>query len=1113
MESNFSFLKSNKQYSNFAVACMEAESSIAANPYATAILSRRALELAVKWVYVSDSYLQLPYQDNLSSLIHDRTFRDVIPPELFPLIKYTVKLGNIAAHTGNKISREEAVLSLRNLHQFVSWIDYCYSGEFTAGEFSEELLPVGAEQKASPEELAALYEQLGARDRKLKDIVDENEELRAELRKVREQNEKERSFKVDEISEFATRKKYIDIDLKDAGWIFGEDCLEEYELQGMPFGSGIGYADYVLLGKNGKPLAVVEAKRTSKDPREGKQQARLYADCLEKMLGQRPVLFYTNGFEAHIWDDVSYPPRRVSGFYSQDELQLLIDRRTGRIPLKNIRISEAISDRYYQKEAIKAICEAFDGGDRKTLLVMATGSGKTRTVASLVDVLTRHEWVKNALFLADRRPLVRQAKNAFNSNVPNLSLCSLLENRDNPESRMVFSTYPTMMNLIDEAKAEDGKKLFTVGHFDLIIIDESHRSIYKKYQAIFDYFDALLVGLTATPKDDIDKNTYHIFDLENNVPTYAYDLKDAIADQYLVPYNTVESELKFLEQGISYDDLSAAEQEQYEDTFADEEDMPDYISSEQLNEWLFNDDTIDKVLAILMDKGIKVEGGDKLGKTILFAKNHRHAERIVERFDIIYPHYKGDFARVIDNRVNYAQDLIDKFSDAHKMPQIAVSVDMLDTGIDIPEIVNLVFFKKVRSKAKFWQMIGRGTRLCPDLFGTGLDKENFRIFDFCANFEFFRVNERGKEVKNAPSLTEKLFNVKVDLIKELQHIDYQEENYTDYRNGLIGGLVAGIKQLNRDSFKIKQHLRYVDRYGGEEAWTSLGAVDVMEIKEHIAPLIIPSLEDELAKRFDYLMLTVELAKILGKPAVKAKDNIVRTASALSGLGTIPQVLAQKSIIEKIQTDDFWIAADVLEYEQVREALRDLIKFIEKAASKVYYTNFTDEILKIVENEGEYNIYNLQSYKKKVNKYLREHEDNIAIFKLKNNKPITRMDIKALEQILWGEVGSRADYEKDFGDTPLAILVREIVGLDQKAANEAFSEFINDESLDSKQIRFLKTIVDYIVKNGHMLDKSVLQDDPFLSIGSITDVFPMERALKIVSVIDSINRNATEVLGA
>ncbi|HHW61998.1 MAG TPA: DEAD/DEAH box helicase family protein [Syntrophomonadaceae bacterium] len=1113
MSSNFSFLENKDQYKNFSGACMEAEQSISINPAVAALLSRRALELAVKWVYSSDSYLKVPYQDNLSSLIHDRTFKDIITPELFPLIKYVVKLGNIAAHTGSSISREEAVLSLHNLHQFVSWIDYCYSEEYTAAEFREELLPAGQEKHVSSKELETLNDELGLKDKKLKDLVDENEKLRNKLRVVREQNEKTRAFHVDTISEFSTRKKYIDIDLKDAGWFFAEDCLEEFKLTGMPYGSGTGFADYVLLGKNGKPLAVVEAKKTSKDPNEGKQQAKLYADCLEEMFEQRPIIFYTNGFETFLWDDSFYPPRRVSGFYSQDELQLLVDRRTSRIPLDHIHIDDTITDRYYQKEAIKAVCESFTNGDRKALLVMATGSGKTRTVASLVDILTRHEWVKNILFLADRTALVRQAKNAFNNNLPDLSLCNLLDGKDNPESRMVFSTYPTMMNMIDDTKSEDGKKLFTVGHFDLIIIDESHRSIYKKYQAIFDYFDSLLVGLTATPKDDIDKNTYAIFDLENNVPTYAYDLKDAVADGYLVPYNTVETELKFLEKGISYEELTEEEKEQYEETFADEEDLPDFISSEQLNTWLFNDDTIDKVLYTLMDKGIKVEGGDKLGKTIIFAKNHRHAVRIVERFDILFPHYKGEFARVIDNHINYAQDLIDKFSEKDKMPQIAVSVDMLDTGIDIPEVVNLVFFKKVKSKSKFWQMIGRGTRLCPDLFGTGIDKDHFLIFDFCGNFEFFRVNAQGKEVKHITSLTEKIFNIKVDLVKELQNIDYQEEQYISFRDELIKELVAEIKQLNRDNFQVKQHLRFVDRYSVIEAWNNLGIIDVSEIKEHISPLIIPDSEDEMAKRFDYLVFTIELAYLLGKPANRAKDNVVKTAYALSSLSTIPQVLDKKEIIQKVQTDDFWLEADLFEFEMVREALRDLIRFIEGDKRKIYYTNFADEILYIAENPGEYSTQNLQSYRKKVNTYLRENQDHISVYKLKNNVQLSKTDFASLEQILWNEIGTREEYEREFGNTPLTILVRQVVGLDHKAANDAFSEFINDENLDSKQIRFVKTIVDYLVINGHMLDKSVLQEDPFQSIGSITELFPMERAREIVSVIDSINKNAMEFVGA
>ena len=1019
MGSNFTFLQNNGNFSIFTSSCMEAEKSIASSPSACAILSRRALELSVRWLYSSDSSLKVPYQDNLSSLIHDRTFKDVIEPKLFPLIKYVVKLGNVAAHTGNSISRTDAALALHNLHQFVSWLDYCYSDDFTAGEFDESLLPTGSETKVSNEELNKLYNELGENDKKLKDLVSENELLREELRKVRENKVNDLPFNVDTISEFETRKHYIDLDLKDAGWIFGSNCIEEFEVQGMPFGSGTGYVDYVLFGDNGKPLAVVEAKKTSKDPREGQQQAKLYADCLEKRYGQRPVVFYTNGFETHMWDDnlkTGYPPRRVSGFYSIDGLQLMVDRRINRIPLDNIRVKDEISNRYYQKQAIKAVCESFSEGERKALLVMATGSGKTRTVISLVDVLSRHEWVKNVLFLADRTALVKQAKNNFNNLLPNMSLCNLLDSKDSPDARIVFSTYPTMMNAIDETKSKDGKKLFTVGHFDLIVVDESHRSIYKKYQAIFDYFDAFLVGLTATPKDEIDKNTYHIFELESGVPTYAYELGQAINDGFLLNHRKRETVVKFLHEGIAYDDLSDEDKEQYEETF--EDDMPDFISSEKLNTWLFNEDTIDKALSTLMENGIKVSGGDKLGKTIIFAKNHNHAVEIEKRFNKLFKKCSGDFARIIDNKVNYAQDLIDKFSDKNKLPQVAISVDMLDTGIDIPEIVNLVFFKKVMSKSKFWQMIGRGTRLCKDLFGPGMDKERFYIFDFCGNFEFFRINAEGKETGEAQSLTERIFIVKVDLIKELQDLKYQEDTYIQYRNKLIDAVVSYINQLDREYFVVKQHLRYVDKYAAKDSWKALGHIEAQEIKEHLAPLIIPIKDDELAKRFDYLMLTIELADIAGKNANKSKDKVVQTAHALSKIGTIPQVMAKKEIIEKVKTDVFWSSATVFDYETVREALRDLVKFIEKTKSKIYYTNFTDEILSFLESEGEYQVNNFESYYKKVNRYIIEHEDHVAIYKLKNNKRLTKQDFETLEKILWSELGTKDEYSKEFGSTPL-----------------------------------------------------------------------------------------------
>lgn len=1088
MCSNFEFLKGKKEFESFSFQCLEAEKSIIVSPATCAILSRRALELAVKWVYANDSDLVLPYQDNISSLIHNESFRELIDSSMFNIIKYIVKLGNVAVHTNKPITRGEAVLALHNLHQFVSWIDYCYANEYTARDFDENELHDGDNKRTRPEELKDLYEKLSSKDRKLEELINENEELRKLRTEKRKENTENNHFKVDDISEAETRRRYIDVELKLSGWTFGKDVGIEVEIPGMPNDSGVGFADYVLYGDNGKPLAVVEAKRTSVDEKKGEQQAKLYADCLEKQYGQRPIIFLSNGFNYWIWDDCGQ--RRAFGFYKKSELQLIIDRRTSKKNLNNIKISDDISNRYYQKEAITAVAEAFEKNQRKSLLVCATGTGKTRTAISIVDVLSRHNWVKNVLFLADRKALVKQAKNNFSKLLPNLSLCNLLDRNDNPEeSRMIFSTYPTMMNAIDDTKGKDGDRLFTPGHFDLIIIDESHRSIYKKYKSIFDYFDAYLIGLTATPRDEIDKNTYSIFDLENRVPTYAYEYEKAVEDGYLVDYRTIEVKSKVMEAGIKYDDLTQEEKEEYEMLFDDDESIGDEISSTAVNEWLFNADTIDLVLNKLMTEGLRIEGGEKLGKTIIFAKSSRHAKAIVERFNKLYPEYGGNFAKVVEHKTPYVDTIIDDFSDKDKMPQIAVSVDMLDTGIDIPEILNLVFFKKVRSKTKFWQMIGRGTRLCPDLLGVGQDKEEFLIFDFCNNFEFFRVNPKGFEGNNVETLTERLFNIKIALVKELQDIKYQEdEEYVNYRNDLVDELVEAVEALNEDGYLVRMHLPYVHKYKNREVWQSIGELAQNDIKQHIAPIVNSINDDELAKRFDLVMYTIQLAKLQNLGAKRGIKNVMQTAERLSKLGTIPEVKEKKAVIERVMTSEFWEEANIFDMDKVREDLRELLKYLEKVNQKIYYTNFNDMIISEESNSSMYNVNDLESYRKKVEFYLKEHQNDLAIYKLRNNKSLTEEDIKTLENVLFNELGSKSDYEKEYKETPVTVLVRKILGMDREAANEAFSEFLNNQNLNSKQIHFVKLIVDYIVKNGFIEDNRVLMEDPFRSVGSIIEIF-------------------------
>lgn len=1114
METNFDYLLKKKEYESFAEQAVEAERSIAISPATCAILSRRALELAVRFVYSYDADLKLPYRDNVSSLIHESSFRSIIEPRLFPMLKYTIHLGNVAVHTNSSIKRDEAVIALRDLYEFCDWIDYSYSTDYVEKTYDESLLASGDEKRVKAEELKQLYENLSSKDKKLENVLKENEELRKQMADQRSYHTQTREFHVDQLSEAKTRKKYIDVALKEAGWVIGANATEEEPVTGMPNATGKGYVDYVLWGKDNLPLAVVEAKKASVDTMVGSQQAKLYADCLQNQYDRRPLIFTTNGFEIFYTNDYEgYPRREVSGFFTQEELQFEVDGRKQRVPLEQITIKDEITNRPYQKEAVTAVCDAIKNRHRKMLLVQATGSGKTRVSISIVDVLRRHNYVKNILFLADRTALVKQAKNNYTNLLGDLSCCNLLDSKDDPEAcRMIFSTYPTMMNAIDEKKNKYGEKLFSPGHFQLIITDEAHRSIYKKYQEIFEYFDAMVLGMTATPKNEIDKNTYGIFDLERGVPTFAYELEKAVEEGYLVSYSTLEYKTKIMEDGIHYDQLTDEEKEAYEDTFDDDDRVDKDISSSAINSWLFNADTIDTVLKELMEKGLKVEGGDKLGKTIIFAKNSHHAKAIVERFQKLFPECGGDFIKQIDYSIKYSDSLIDEFSVRDKMPQIAVSVDMLDTGIDIPEILNLVFFKKVKSYAKFWQMIGRGTRLCPNLRGEGLDKEKFLIFDFCNNFEYFRVNKNGAENGITESLSEKIYNTKAQIARELQAPVYRKNKpYMEYRMELADQLHHAVVELNDDSFLVKRHRRYVELFRNRSAWNSLETIEMSNIKEHIAPLIKPGKEDELARRFDYLVYSMDLGMLQSKSIQKPIHIVMQTAEHLAGKYSIPQVKRQKEIIENVQTTEFWDDITIVELETVRNAMRELLQYIDKPIMPIYYVDFTDTITEVKEGEPLYGENNLKNYRKKVEYYLKEHGDRLSVYKLRNNKKLTETDLKELERILWTELGSKEDYVKEYGDTPIGRLVRKIVGVDREAVNEAFSEFLTEERLNLNQMRFVRLIIDYIVVNGNIDDNKVLMGEPFKSVGSITSLFKddLGTAKQIMEVVAQIKKNSEE----
>lgn len=1103
---NFDYLKSIPELAPLHRLCDLCEQRQYTEPDSAAINARKALEWLVKAIYTMKG-VKIPEQPKLYDMTVSDTYTDFIAdPELMKATHWIRRVGNLAAHDG-KVTRSDAYYSTLNLYNLVGSVLLKLRVLDTLAPFDKTLLPMrqprprfivpGTNQ--TPESFAAGIP--AANVTAAPTVTPE--------------------INWSDISEAETRRRFIDLMLREAGWelvetegevVGGKACVE-IEVEGMPNTTGKGYADYVLYGDNGKPLAVVEAKRTSTDPAVGKHQAELYADCLERKHGVRPVIYYTNGFEIHIIDGLGYPDRQLFAFHTKKDLELIMSRRNSRRDISDFSVKEDVSDRYYQKRAIKSMCEWFNGKHRRGLLVMATGTGKTRTAISLVDVLQRNNWIKNTLFLADRTSLVNQAARNFQKLLPN-SPTTVLNDKTtevDPNARITFSTYQTMINYVN---AEE--KPYSVGRFDLIIIDEAHRSVFGKFGDIFRYFDSLLVGLTATPRDQVDKSTYELLHLEGGEPTDYYEYETAIDDKYLVPYEGKVRGSKIVNEGIKYDDLSEEEKQQLEQVWEyeqvnedpDEEWKPRDIREQEIYKYIYNIDTIDKMLQDLMEKGLKIHSSEMIGNTIIFAMNSKTAKLIVERFNRLFPEYGPGFCVQIDYSIKYNQDLIDKFSQRDTLPQIAVSVDMLDTGIDVPDALNLVFFKRVRSRIKFMQMIGRGTRLSSDIFGPGEDKEKFYIFDWGGNFKYFGTNPKeGKAIKTV-SLTERLFGVRADIACALQAAQYQADEFAKgLHDELKAMLQADIAKLSDMHISVRNKWPQVCKFQDPEKWQFISEVDVLDLKNEIAPLLPKTMENEMAKKFDLLALYVQLGMVDESfESDRHMGQITKIVDALRNRASIPDIKAKMSLLNEVMTVEFWENRTLATIEHMRKEIRDLLKYLVGEAGKTFTVNIEDDVT----DEGEAGSFKTtMTYKQKVLDFLTQNRDLPVLQKIHNLEKLNGSDIEELERILWHELGTKEDYERYLNrenltaDIPVAAFIRKVVGLDRQKAVSLFSEFISANALTAAQEEFINSILNYVCQNGDM-EKKELRDNRFF-FESLLAHFPDKAAqvAKFVALLHDV----------
>lgn len=1114
---NFSFLES--RWPDLAGLAAFAESYAHTDPSSAYVKIRIFAERMVDVLYY-ELGLQKPVDANFRDCLTDQAFKRGVPPQVIDFLHFIRKEGNKGAHeVVSRTSTESCLSLLENLHKLSIW----FYGTITKQKIS--LPPY--QRPLKPKSEAELAKELDERNKRIKELEEQQERARSEEPKPKateqsletslEQGTEEAN--TIGLTEAETRKQLIDSLIRDAGWTLLDrvsqynpdsgkpQCIREYPVSHQPTKSGEGAVDYVFMGSNGKPAAVLEAKRIGETAGKGKTKAEIYANGLEKMTGQRPFIYYTNGHEIFFWDDLNYPARQVWGFYDLEKFEYLLFQRTSKQALSSVNIDTNIAGRDYQLECLRRVFEAFEARSRrKALIVMATGTGKTRVATALVDVLMRANWVKRVLFLVDRIELQSQAEDdGFKKYLPNETLGQITsQTKDAREPRIYTATYNAMMNAYTQ---------FNVGFFDLIIADESHRSIYKYYREIFDYFDAFQVGLTATPVDFVARNTYSFFECPDRDPTFYFSLDEATNHKppYLVTYQRNSDTTEFLQRGIKYSDLTEEQRRQLEEQDQDAQNFN--YERDLVDKIVLNRETNRMLIRNLMDKGIPNADGTRPGKTIIFARNHSHGEVLLSVFDEMYPQYKGKVAKLIDYKDDRRVELIKGFKGKNKEFKdidIAISVDMLDTGVDVPEVVNLVFAKPVFSRVKFWQMIGRGTRLCPDLFSIGKDKTHFVIFDPWRNFEFFDQNPDG-HVQNTDnkSMPERLFNVRLELMRALErHTNPQ----LDFQTLLQKHVKTDISALPKDSVSVRDHWEEMEAVSKNSFWQTHDDAFYGLLTTTISPLMRwRDIQGEAdAINFDIKITRLQLALVqndadgFARMQEKVLDDIERLRTNLN------QVRAEIVFINQVKTPTWWQNPTIEKLEEVRLRLRNLMKYRSVSSTKTKVIDVVDFTI-VGQQAGPVQEQELLEYRRRVVEILQQLvSNNLTLQKIRRGLAVTESDLTTLSSLILERVPGLKleELEELFPGTAKQLdkLIRAVLGMDELTVQLAFEQFRRDHTtLKANQLQFLALVEQHIVKSGGM-DVAQLYQQPFTSVHNLglEGVFPEPReAEELLSIISTL----------